>query len=430
MISLPFLSAYDPPGSSEGSIDPLGLYMLADQLATKLVPAIRERMQRIRFLTPMTVGAVVTEDLEANPRHPETPPYQVWEWLVIEAIVRTRASDWDLWGVPGSDVTRSALSDHGYLDQRSYLKTPGVFGFHGVYKRLAIHLGLLDSNLHFRAARGEELIRAWSQDLGLGRFDPSHRYYTKWRKAVELSLRESPVRTRPGWTADDWRILAEAFLPDRLKFREKRFLKKLLFSEDDSSLEALTSIWEFFDRNEMNEEIDERRIHSRLCKTAPRYTALLEAISAYEAFARNLTDAFDILRAEATHRDVSGCDLALLRKDDDFRLLADQVHTRYRNAARRMEEVDRSMWGRFRDRFACFADPMPPGNFAATLCEHHERIQRAKSREGKRPWFDRMGPDRIYVRQNYRIDRQELEPEMYVHGYRAAPIHRFRGDLQ
>jgi hypothetical protein len=46
----PFLTSYDPPGTSEGTLDPLGLYQIADQLAMQLVPAVRERMQRIRFL--------------------------------------------------------------------------------------------------------------------------------------------------------------------------------------------------------------------------------------------------------------------------------------------------------------------------------------------------------------------------------------------
>lgn len=85
---IPFMTKYDPPGSSEGTLDPLGLYLLADQLATKLVPAVRERMLRIRFLTALTVGSLVTEGVECNPRYPETPPYLVWEWLVVEAIVR------------------------------------------------------------------------------------------------------------------------------------------------------------------------------------------------------------------------------------------------------------------------------------------------------------------------------------------------------
>jgi len=63
---LPSLTAFDPETSSEGTLDPLGLYLIADQLATKLVPAVRERMQRIRFLTVMAVWAVLTEELEWN----------------------------------------------------------------------------------------------------------------------------------------------------------------------------------------------------------------------------------------------------------------------------------------------------------------------------------------------------------------------------
>jgi hypothetical protein len=63
-ITLPALFAFDPEMSSVGTLDPLGLYLIADQLATKLVPAARERMQRIRFLIAMAVGAVLAEELE------------------------------------------------------------------------------------------------------------------------------------------------------------------------------------------------------------------------------------------------------------------------------------------------------------------------------------------------------------------------------
>lgn len=78
MLHFPFLTAYDPPVYSEGTLDLLGVYMIADQLATRLVPAVRERMQRVRFLTPITVGTLVTEDLEPNDRHPNIlPPRQV-----------------------------------------------------------------------------------------------------------------------------------------------------------------------------------------------------------------------------------------------------------------------------------------------------------------------------------------------------------------
>lgn len=79
MLSLPFLTAYDPPGTSEGNLDPMGLYQIADQLATLLVPAVRERMQRVRFLSAMAVGTLVTEGLDADPRLPDSAPFFAWE---------------------------------------------------------------------------------------------------------------------------------------------------------------------------------------------------------------------------------------------------------------------------------------------------------------------------------------------------------------
>ena len=118
--AFPFLTTYDPPGTSEGSLDPLGLYQIADQLAMQLVPAVRERILRIRFLTAMAVGSLVIEDLEGDPRHPDATPYLVWEWLVVEALTREMGDDPSIRGVPGTGVTRAALAQHKYVDARSY----------------------------------------------------------------------------------------------------------------------------------------------------------------------------------------------------------------------------------------------------------------------------------------------------------------------
>ena len=56
MPRMPFLTAYDPPSSGEGTLDPLGLYQIADQRASRLVPAVRERMQRASFLPAVTIA--------------------------------------------------------------------------------------------------------------------------------------------------------------------------------------------------------------------------------------------------------------------------------------------------------------------------------------------------------------------------------------
>src|ERR1700679_1905130 len=98
----PFLTACAPPGTSEGTLDPLGLYQIADQLAVQLVPAVRERMQRIRFLTAMAVGAIVTEGLVDDPKQRDASPYLVWEWLIVEALIRNMTGDPTVWGVPGT----------------------------------------------------------------------------------------------------------------------------------------------------------------------------------------------------------------------------------------------------------------------------------------------------------------------------------------
>lgn len=90
--AFPFLTAYDSPGTSEGSLDPLGLYQIADQLAMQLVPAVRERMLRIRFLTAMAVGSLVIEDLDGDPSHRDATPYLVWEWLVVDRQHEARHS--------------------------------------------------------------------------------------------------------------------------------------------------------------------------------------------------------------------------------------------------------------------------------------------------------------------------------------------------
>ena len=83
----------------------------------------------------------------------------------------------------------------------------------------------------------------------------------------------------------------------------------------------------------------------------------------------------------------------------------------------------------FDERFGKLAEPMDAQTCARVLCEHHERIQRAKSVEGKRPWFDRIGSDRIYIRPAYRILQHEIAPERYLHSYRGGPIQQFREDL-
>ncbi|MDA1016093.1 MAG: hypothetical protein O3A00_16760 [Planctomycetota bacterium] len=432
MSAIPFLTNYDPPGTSEGTLDPLGLYQIADQLATRLVPAVRERMQRVRFLTAMAVGSLVTEGLEGDPEQPDESPFLVWEWLVVEAIIRSMGNDPELRRVPGTLVTRRAIAEHGYLDGRSYLKTPRIFGFHGVYKRLAIHLGLVNVHLDPRP-ECERLADAWARDMGYAGLDNCRPLLNKWRRAVKQSLSKSPARTRTGWSMDDWSELADAVSPFdpsnqvRKRREEKQFLKKLLHAADDRSLHALPTIWRL-QKGFGEEDFAEEPLHNRLQKERPEYAPLLEAIRTYEQVCRGLEDAFDILRAEAALPDARGFEITSIGRDDDFAQSVHALDRRYEETRQRLGEVDLQMPNVFDARFSRFAQPMTSTECAMAICEHHETIQKAKG--DKRKWFDWLDGHRIYMRHQYRVARRPIKPDQYVHDYRGRPIRNFYFDLK
>ena len=427
-LAIPFLTTYDPPGASEGALDPLGLYRIADQLATRLVPAVRERMQRVRFLTVMAVGALVTEGLEVDPKQPEIQPFLVWEWLVVEAIVRTLDEDHGVRGVPGTLVTRRAITEHGYLDQRSYLKTPRIFGFHGVYKRLANHLGLMDVHLRPRP-ECERLVHAWAKGAGYSSLADVQPLLDKWRLAIERSMSQRPARTRTSWARGDWTELAGLAAPASARWREKKLLRRLLHSTDDRRLGALPAIWRLQD--EFDEHgYTEKLLHKRLKQVLPSYTALLDAIAAYEDFGRGLTDAFDVLRADAGMFDTKGFEITSLGQSKEATSALRHLDRRHEMVRNRLGAIDSQMMALFDERFARFAEPMSTGDSAAAICEHHEQIQKGKSADGKRAWFDRLGPGRIYMRHQYREPRRPDEPGQYVHAYRGRPVRDFYRDLR
>jgi hypothetical protein len=429
-LTFPFLTTYDPPGTSEGTLDPLGLYQIADQLAIRLVPAVRERMQRVRFLTAMAVGAMVTEDIEDEPQFRDASPYLVWEWLIVEAFLRTMGDDPEIWGVPGTLVARRALNQHGYLDARSYLKTPRIFGFYGVYKRLAMHLGLVDVNLG-PGPSAEGLVDAWARDRGLGGIADARPLLQRWSAAVSYSMAEKPPRTRPGWKTDAWAELANAFAPAGGKTRERRYLRELLHESDDRRLGALPEIWKLQDQFQ-EDDFQEERLHDTLEKDVPSLGTLLVAIRTYEGFARGLQDAFDVMKAEAAGRDAQGYDVPQIAGNQGFKQSVKQLHARFAATHAALGEValaSLSLANLFNERFGVFAEPMSESDCALALCAHHETVQRGKSADGKRPWFDRLGDDRIYIRHAYRTPRRDILPDRYVHDYRGKPIRRFHTDL-
>ena len=65
-MTLPYLSSYHTLENSQGTLDPLGLYTIADRLALCLVPGFRERMSHPRYLTAIAVGAIICSAFEED----------------------------------------------------------------------------------------------------------------------------------------------------------------------------------------------------------------------------------------------------------------------------------------------------------------------------------------------------------------------------
>lgn len=61
---MPMLSEADPRVSAEGSIDPLGAYAIADALAVRMIPGVRERQQHARFLTSIAVSLSLCSEFD------------------------------------------------------------------------------------------------------------------------------------------------------------------------------------------------------------------------------------------------------------------------------------------------------------------------------------------------------------------------------
>jgi hypothetical protein len=67
--------------------------------------------------------------------------------------------------VPGIDKARQARRDKVPMNADRYLKTPKVFGFDGVYKRLARHLDVVDDGLRLGEAHMDPYAAFGGADL-------------------------------------------------------------------------------------------------------------------------------------------------------------------------------------------------------------------------------------------------------------------------
>ena len=422
---LPFLSEADPEQAGEGGLDPLGLVPVADRLADAIAPGVTARMSRIRFLTAIAVGAVATETLfDQVASDGSSPPYLAYEWLVVEAHARDRELPPSAtMSVPGIQKARSVVARKSHMDSRSYLKVPKVFGFHGIYKRLARDLEIADDHLLLGAA-GDRLVRVWEEEQGLIGFvdrvsgTPGGRLAANIQSAVSDALRHSRINL--SLSSHLWGRLVRALRPEGALPREREILFRLLTDPLQPVRRELILGIHTLSWNGSEPEV----LRALQSSASPAFRARLEAIDAYERVAELLTVTLDVLRYVSTARGTSPVSPGELATTPVLAQAAEQLAPALDSAYERLERLD-DVLATAVHTLGHFDGVARPADLVEAILLRHEYVQQAK---GKRPWFERTTRGYV-VRPLYRSgDLPEIRGR-YVHPYRVSALRSFLYDL-
>lgn len=428
---LPSLSKWDPEESSEGSIDPLGHYPIAENLAEHLATGIRQRQSHPRMLTCMAVGAIICSDFEEDvlTRDGITEPWQIYEWYVVEGLVRSFDGN-DLSGLPGLDKVRRANKEKIPVSAKTYLKTPGTFGFHGVYRVLAENLGIIrDSRI---SETGVNLVIAWEKEQHMNGFyngseGPGVEKRKLIKKAIIDSLQSGKVERPAGWNG--WEFIATYLAPYKFGGNEAEILANALTNRKNPLRAEIINfvisnraqkIWE--------KSESERDIHSALISngSSPEMRSLLAAIQSYESFSRLIDDAFNFSLHIMTKKR-GKTSVSELAKSSAVKTAAKNVPGIYKQVVNSLAPL--SLATQFEHTFGVFVQELSPSDWVALLIEHHRKIQKNKPPGGKAAWIEQDIDGGLVVRPQYRIDEPPEQSEEYVHYYRTRPITDFFRDL-
>lgn len=426
-LTLPELSEYDPPVAGEGSIDPMGLAAISDRLADRLVPGVRARMLRIRFVTAMAVGSFACETLaDELPSDGVTTAAIAFEWLTVEGFARRLPANLMPPGVPGSLKGRTVVSRQERLSARTYLKGPSVFGFNGVYKPFAVDAHVVGSDLE-PGPRCAELVRAWEHDQGFPGFTDAipdtdgGRLRTNIRDQVRNALREGRCTTNPGsWLFGQ---LANSLNPDHAGRRERQVLRALVTDQGHQTRAELA-----LRLDAVGGDLTEAGM---LAAIRPACSAglgvIVDAIVAYEQFAARVDAVFRTLVAVSHSMGAHPLTPAHVQHHEMIVRCARELPEHYRVAVDRMTAIDAAAG--VEAVLGEFAILRSPADLVELAFEHHDRIQAQKPPNGKRPWFEPLRHGWVVRGPYSKADQLELGP-WFVHPVRVAALRRFLEDAK
>lgn len=428
-IRLPFMTLPHPAVSGEGVLDPLGLATAGDMLANWLVPGMTARMSRPRFLTAMAVSAAVCEGIEDQiAKDGVTPAYLVFEWLLVEAFARAAARD-DVLRTPGIDKARTARERHIPMSAAAYLKTPSVFGFHGVYRRLAVATDIVDEDVRL-GENGYRLLKAWEREQGLDGFvegKGSASVRGALRSAVEDGLRSGYINRSGAWQG--WQFFVNHLVPAKIGKSEAEVLCGIMVDPRGETRGELFNLFGKYGSGKEEEKDDEATIAQNLLKDAScDLGARLKAIFAYERFAVAIETAFDLLRYLSAQNPTKALSAKAYAADPVATKIAAQLRGLLEKVARALDTAPPKVVQEFNFVESAYPSVKTAHDLYSTVLERHAQVQKAKPPEGKREWFEHAA-DGVMVRTQFRVTERPQIHDGWNRPYRLHALRSFCSDL-
>lgn len=429
----PFITLPDQETSAEGSLDPLGLSSISDRLANTILPGLRARMSRPRFLTAMAVSASVCEGLEEKIAADGTTfPEIVFEWLLAEGFARSGSQE-NVRRTPGIDKARACVQSGEPMRAKAYLKNPGVFGFHGVYKPLAVDLGIVDDDFML-SEQGYALLNVWEQEQQVSGFidraisgNGSSEYRATIRAALEDSLNAGQSKRSSAWQG--WRFFTGHLLPTQIGKNESDLIWKLLVNSPDCLRGELFNL--LAGTNGAEKQTEREIIQNTLLNQAsPQLKARLLQIEAYESFVSLIEDAFGWMRYCSSQAGARTIGHEELTSKDEFVEIANNLATHLNRAEHKLADAPLSIQQEYGRLANFFSGCNTPQNLYEAVLARHTEVQRNKPPEGKREWFERDSSHRIFVRIPYRLDEKPAPRNYWARPYRITAALSFIRDLR
>jgi hypothetical protein len=407
--------------------------MVGDRLADQILPGLRARMSRPRFITAIAVSAAVCDGLEDRlAADGITPDYLVFEWLVVEAFVREGDPKKTV-RTPGTQKAQDVRDSGERMSARTYLKTPTVFGFHGIYKPLARHLGIVDDDLRL-SDRGYELLKIWQIEQGLGGFldsaagdGPGRSIRQALRSAVEEGLAAGYTSRSATWNG--WSVLARHLPPADAGPNEAAYLLRVL---RDPEVAPRGEVFELLEEVGEGSDASEQELTQTLLipKASSDLSARLKAIVAYEQVCGVLEEAFDWIRYLSTHSRDRPIGADAFAQDGRGRELAAELPRRIAAAEEALAITPLPVQQIFAHLAKAFDGVRDAQGLFEAILTRHQDVQQAKPPEGKRSWFDRDATGATFVRVPYRVTERPTSDHVWNRPYRISAALSFLGDLK